>query len=119
MSKKVMVLWFLVIFIMCATLVVIHYNTLDKRLIEIEKTLKVASRDYFRDNDMMPSLNESSVVKVEDLIELDYVDEDEMSKIDKYCIKSVKVVNKLFIPVYEVIKDCKEVIKEVIKEVSE
>ena len=61
MSKKVMVLWFLVIFIMCATLVVIHYNTLDKRLIEIEKTLKVASRDYFRDNDMIDRYNEIAV----------------------------------------------------------
>ena len=110
MSKKLMVLWFLVIFVMCFSLLVIHYNTLDKDLLKIEKEVKVASKKYFKDRDMLPSLNETSIVFIDNLIKEEYIKESE--KIEKYCIDSVKVNNKLFIYVYEVVRDCDEVLKE-------
>ena len=109
MSKRLMIVWFLIISLLLSTILFIHYSTLDFDLIKYEQELKKASYNYFKDNSMFPSLNESSVVYIDDLVEKGYINKNE--KQEKYCIKSVEVINRLYVKMYTINKKCEEVLK--------
>lgn len=109
MSKKLMVLWFLIIFLLLGTILVIHYSSLDWNRIDLQRKIKKTSYNYFKDNNLLPSINESSIVYINDLIEKNYIKDTE--EIDKYCIESVEVTNKLFINIFTVNRKCSEVLK--------
>lgn len=111
MSTKIMFLWGSIIVLICASLIVISNLKQDRILVKLERNLKLSSYKYFKENDLIPSFNESNVVNINELIENKYIEEDE--NIDKYCIKQVKVTNKFIIDKYEVIRKCDEVLKEV------
>ncbi len=103
MNKRIMVIWGMLVFIIIATLLIIGFNKKDKVLFKLERELKVAAKQYVKDNKIDIKFNKNYVVNISDLINDNYIKED---NIDKYCIKSVIVYKGLLLYEYKVNKEC-------------
>jgi len=109
MNSKIMFLWGFIIFLICGTLLVLGNIGNDYTLYKLERNIKISAKNYLIKNDRMPKLYESEVVFVDELLDNNIIKEDK--NIDKYCIKQVRITNKLIINKYEVIKECDEELK--------
>ena len=103
MSKKLMVIWGMVVVTLFLTLILIGVYKMDKVLWKLERDLKTSSKKYIKNKNIDIKFNNSYVVTIEELIDNDYIKKTE--SLDKYCIKSVIVSKNLFYE-YKVNKDC-------------
>ena len=111
MNKKLMIIWGMLVIIICLTLLLIGFSKKDKVLLKLERELKTSSKKYINDNHIKIGFNESYVIKINDLIDGNYIDDE---NIDEYCIKKIIVSKGIFLYEYEINKDCSD--KEVINE---
>ena len=105
MNRITMAVWGLTIFAMCFLILAIGFKQ-DKDYAHLTSSLKDVTEKYIKDNNISIKLNNSSIVLVSDLINEEYIEEDE--KIDEYCIKSVVVTKRIFGYKYEMNIDCKK-----------
>lgn len=110
MSSKIMFLWGFVVLLICSFLLIMGNIGKDYNLFLLEKEIKHSSRDYLKDKNRYPSVNNTEVVFIDELVDNEYIKENE--DYNKYCIKSIEVNNKIFIDKVEVIKECKSEMKE-------
>lgn len=103
MSSKIMFLWGFIIFMICGALLVLGNIGNDYSLYKLERNIKISTKNYLIKNDRMPKLYQSEVVFVEELLDNKIIKENK--NIEKYCIKQVKITNKI-INKYEVIREC-------------
>lgn len=104
MNSKIMFLWGFIIFSLCATLLIIGYNQKDKVLIKLERSIVLNSKKYVDNNNIKVKDEEVYIIKIEDLIEKEYIKEND--NIEKYCIKAVFVTKGLLSYKYEINKEC-------------
>ena len=109
MNSKIMFLWGLIITIICAALIVLGNIGSDYNLYKLEREIKLSTKKYIEDKNLVPEYNESQVVFVSELIDNDYIKENK--DIEKYCIKEVVFTKKLIVNKYEVGKECKVELK--------
>lgn len=106
MNKRIMVIWGMLVFIIICTLLIIGFNKKDKVLFRLERELKVASREYVKDNKINVKFNETYVIKIDELIDKEYVREND--NLNKYCIKRVLVYKGLLLNEYTIEKECEK-----------
>lgn len=104
-----MITWGIVIFLMVATVFVIGMSQKDMKYLKLRWNLITSTREYIKDNNLTPKLNAAVVIFSDDLVKNDYIDS---KGIEKYCVKSVTLYNKLIIDEYTINKECDEDIKE-------
>lgn len=109
MNSKIMFLWGFIIFLICGSLLVLGNIGNDYNLYKLERNIKISAKNYLIKNDRMPKAYESEIVFVDELIENKIIKDNK--DIDKYCIKQVRITNKLIMNKYEVIKECEEELK--------
>jgi hypothetical protein len=68
--------------------------------------IKLAAKEYINDNYIKPKISKSYIVKIEDLINGRYIEEDE--KLKEYCIIGVVYTNNLIKDTYSVQQNCDE-----------
>ena len=78
MNKRIMVIWGMLVFIIFATILIIGFIKFNKNI----------------------------VVKIEDLIDNNYIKENE--NIKKYCIKTITVYKGILLYEYKINKNCEE-----------
>ena len=78
----------------------------DKEYIAVTSQLKEASLTYIKDKNMNLKINESVKIFIDDLVNDNYIKEDEL--LDKYCIDSIVVSRGLLKDDYVFNKDCKD-----------
>ena len=111
MNSKIMFVWGLIIVLICSTLIIMGNDLKDKTLVRLERDLIKSTKEYFFEEDTSQiAINECKVVTVDELIEKNYFKKN--VNIDKYCIKSIKMIKKLFINKYVVTKECKTEMKK-------
>ncbi len=106
MSKTIMAVWAMIIVLICASLIFISNGLRDKVLFKLEKDIKVSTREYIKDNNIKISMGSTYIVNVSDLIEKEYLKEDE--NIEKYCIKTILVSRGIILKEYRIEKECEE-----------
>ncbi len=104
MNSKIMIIWGFIITIICACLIILGNIGSDYTLYKLEKNIKTSAREYLKDKKLVPNINESQVIYIKELIEEKYIDKDD--NIEKYCIKDVKMINKILVDEYTIEKDC-------------
>ncbi len=104
MNKRLMIIWGFVIFLLISTILIIGFLKKDKVLFKLERDIRVSSKKYVKDNNIKLKYNKTHVITINDLIENNYLEENE--NIDKYCIKTVIVSRGLLLYEYEINKDC-------------
>lgn len=109
MNSKIMFLWGLIIVMICSALLILGNIGKDYKLYKLEREIKISSKKYLEQNDRIPKPYESEVVFVDELLENEIIKNE--SDINKYCIKKVKITNKLIINKYEIIKECETEMK--------
>ena len=106
MNKRIMVIWGMLVFIILATILIIGINKKDKVLFRLERELNSSTKKYIKDNNIKVNMNESYTVQISDLIDKEYIKEDE--RIDKYCVQKIIVHKGLVFYEYKIYKDCEE-----------
>ena len=104
MSKTIMAVWAMIIVLLCASLIFISNGLRDKVLFKLEREIKISTREYIKDNNIVISIGGTYIVNIPDLIEKEYLKEDE--NIEKYCIKKVLVSRGLILKEYKLEKEC-------------
>ncbi len=99
-----MFVWGMVIVLMCTLIFMIGYKQQDRDYINLSKELKQAGKTYVHDNRISPKLGSSVIIYIDDLINGQYIKEDE--KLKEYCVEGVVYSNELFIDSYSIRKNC-------------
>jgi hypothetical protein len=107
MNSKIMAIWAMIVVLACATLIFISNAHRDKDLLRLENNIKSSAKSYIKDNGIKIKIGESYVVTIDDLIDGEYMSEDE--NIVKYCIQKVIVSNEIIINKYKIEKECKKI----------
>ena len=107
MNKFTMVIWGFTIFALVFVILIIGFNKQDKDYNRLTTDLRVVAKKYIKDKDIKLGINESSVIFINDLIEENYLEEDEM--INKYCIKSIVVQREIFRNIFKFNIECEKV----------
>ena len=106
MNKNIMIIWGMIIVLICASLIFISNSKRDDNLFKLERNIKIAAKEYIKENNIEVKYNKPSVISIKTLIENDYLEESK--NIDKYCIKTVLVTKELFYKKYTINKDCSD-----------
>lgn len=106
MNKRIMVIWGMLVFIIFATILIIGFNKKDKVLFKLERNIKSSTKKYIVDNNINIKFNKNIVIKIEDLIDNNYIKENE--NIKKYCIKTITVYKGILLYEYKINKNCEE-----------
>ena len=104
MNKVVMFIWGLVIVGMCTVILMIGYKEQDRDYNKLSKELKIAGKEYIKDNRVSVKIGDSTVIYIDDLIKGQYIGENE--KIEEYCIEGVIYSNKVLIDGYDLKINC-------------
>ncbi len=106
MSKEIMAIWGMIVVLVCASLIFISNGLRDKTLLKLEKNIKMSAREYIKNNDISIKLGNTYIITVDDLINQEYIQNDE--NLDKYCIKKVLVSRNIIMNEYLIEKKCDE-----------
>ncbi len=103
MNKKIMIIWGMLIFLICTTLLLIGFKYKDTDYMRLELDLRSATKAYVKKNNLNPKISESVKVFIDELINDNYISED-MAK--KYCIDSVTYSNGILVDDYKIETNC-------------
>lgn len=104
MSKKVMVLWFYVVFGLILSICLIGLKQKDFKYEELKDKLVDATKKYMNDKNYNVEVSDSLLVYVSDLIDGKYIKEEELKD---YCFDNIVYYNGIFQDEYEVYEECK------------
>ena len=104
MSKKVMVLWFYVVFGLILSICLIGLKQKDFKYEELKDKLVDATKKYMNDKNYNVEVSDSLLVYVSDLIDGKYIKEEELKD---YCFDNVVYYNGIFQDEYDVYEECK------------
>ena len=110
MNKFTMAIWGFTIFTLVSIVLIIGLKQQDKDYAKLTTDLRMVAKKYIGDKKIKLKINESSVIFISDLIEENYLKEDE--KIDKYCIKSIVVQREVFRNIFKFNTECENEIEE-------
>lgn len=106
MNKIVMVVWGLAVFGILTLIFMIGYKEQDRDYINLSKELETASKIYIKDNRLSASLGSSVIVYIDDLINGQYIEEND--KIKEYCIEGIVYTNHLIKDSYTLRLNCED-----------
>lgn len=98
-----MITWFIVVFMLLCSILLIGLNQKDLVYIKLEYKIKYETYKYLNDNNIKVKLNGNYSLDINKLIEDKYITD---KNIDKYCIKKVNMKNKILLDKYTIIKKC-------------
>jgi hypothetical protein len=104
MSKKIMVLWFYVVFGLILSICLIGVKQKDFKYEKLKEQLVDATKQYMNDKKYDVEVSDSLLVYVSDLIKEKYVREDDLKD---YCFDNIVYYNGIFQDDYEVNEECK------------
>ena len=107
MNKIVMVIWGCVIVLLCLLLFLIGYKHRDKEYLSFENSVKSATKSYVRNNRLTPSINDSTVIFIDDLLNADYISID---KVKGHCINNIVYYRGLLFDTVTIDTDCDDII---------
>lgn len=108
MSKKVMVLWFYVIFGLVLTICLIGVKEKDFKYDELKDKLVAATKKYVADKQYNVGVSDSVLVYVSELIDEKYITEEELKD---YCFDNVVYYNGIIQDEYKINEECKNIEK--------
>lgn len=105
MNKKIYIVWFLIIFNIILLIFVLGLKEKDLSYIKLELNLKIAAREYIKENNIKPNINDSQIIFINDL-----KDNKRLNKLDikKYNIDNIVYYNGLLFDKYTINKKSKE-----------
>lgn len=106
MSKTIMTVWAMIIVLLCTSLIFISNGLRDKVLFKLEREIKISAKEYVKDNNVDIPMGSSFIINVADLIDKEYLKENE--DIEKYCIKTILVSRGIILKEYKVEKECEK-----------
>ena len=106
MNKKIMVIWFILMVSIFGFILFRGYSQRDTTYLNLESSLENATRKYILGNRIKVKLFDSKTVFIEELLEEDYIKNEDMELIDNYCIKSIVYTKGLFSDDYSIKMDC-------------
>jgi hypothetical protein len=104
MSKKIMVLWFYVVFGLILSICLIGVKQKDFKYEKLKEQLVDATKQYMSDKKYDVEVSDSLLVYVSDLIKEKYVREDDLKD---YCFDNIVYYNGIFQDDYEINEECK------------
>ena len=104
MSKKVMILWFYVIFGLVLTICLIGVKEKDFKYDKLKDKLVEATKKYVSDKQYDIEVSDSVLVYVSELVDEKYITEEELKD---YCFDNVVYYNGIFQDEYDVYEECK------------
>ena len=107
MNKVTMFIWGFLVLSLWAIIILIAYKQRDTDYIELNNNLKNVASFYVKNHKIELKFNESSKIFIKDLIEDEYIKEDDNYK--KYCIDSIIVHRGIFGLEYKLNEDCEAV----------
>ena len=105
MNKFTMVIWGLLIFSLWGVILLIAYKQRDTEYLEFENNMKKTVEVYIKKKKIDLKFNESTKIYIKDLIEEEYIKEDD-ENIKKYCVDSVVIYKGLLKTDYQLNMDC-------------
>lgn len=103
MNKKIMIVWFILVFLILTTVLVIGLNEKDLNYIKFEYKIKLVGRKHIKEKKIKTKINDSYVIFIDDI-----KDKLDNKKIEEYCIDSINYYNGLIFDKYSVIRKCKD-----------
>ena len=106
MNKVIMVIWGFVISLLLGLILIIGYKQRDNIYLDLSSSLQKSTQKYVLKNNSNIKFNDKIIVFVSDLIDGNYIKEEDKENIEKYCIKSIVYRKGLFEEKYIFNKDC-------------
>lgn len=96
-----MVAWFIIIFMLLSTVLLIGLNEKDLKYIKLEYNIKYKTYNYLKNNKI--KINKTTKIDINELIDEENITEE---LIEKYCIKNVEIEKRILLNEYNIIKKC-------------
>ena len=101
-----MILWAFIITLLLSIILVIGYQKKDNDYLKFAASLQNTTKKYIASNHIKTGINNRTLVFVKELLDSNYINEEDSEKIKEYCIKSIVYEKGLFKDNYEFIKEC-------------
>ena len=104
MNKVTMVIWGLIIFALCFVILMLGFKQKQTDYYIYTTSLKDAGKQYVKDFGIEPKIGDSIIIKIDDLIDGQYIKEDE--KLEKYCIEGIVYTKGIISGSYSLKQSC-------------
>lgn len=104
MSKKVMVLWFYVVFGLILSICLIGVKDKDFKYDKLKNKIINATEKYISDKKYNVDISDSVLVYISDLVDGEYIKEEELKD---YCFDKVIYYNGLLQDDFDIYEECK------------
>ena len=110
MNKISMFIQGIAVFALCSIVLFLGLKQKNTEFNVYTSSIKDAAKEYVHDNGINPKISKSHIIKIEELIDGRYIEDDE--KLKEYCIVEVVYTKGLIKDTYSVNQNCEEIKKE-------
>lgn len=96
-----MIIWGCLIVLICGVMFLLGFNLEDNK---ISREIKSAANSYIKDNNMILSIGNATIVYLDELVDSKYISDKE--KFEKKCIKSIVVSKGIISNEYTINTEC-------------